>query len=194
MITFKRGLSFLFNSPKPLKIETPLALAANKKHKINSSIAKGTIDEEHIIDLRLELFITISPIFSELILLTLINFTFAFIFFIMLTKPNLVGLQLMFLINNFELGVNKVRAIKGAAEERSPGIFKSKLDKFFCPLNETKLPFFNFLIFIPALTIERIFSVWSLLIFFCSIVVIPGIFNDASKIAVFICAEPTISL
>ena len=50
LITFKRGLSFLFNSPKPLKIETPLALAANKKHKINSSIAKGTIDEEHFID------------------------------------------------------------------------------------------------------------------------------------------------
>ena len=43
-----------------------------------------------------------------------------------------------FLIIKFEPGVNKVKKIKGAAEDWSPGIFSLKLNKFFCPFNVIK--------------------------------------------------------
>ena len=56
----------------------------------------------------------------------------------MLINPILVGLQLMFLINNFELFVNKVKMIKGAAEDGSPGILRLNPNKFFCPFSDIK--------------------------------------------------------
>ena len=40
-----------------------------------------------------------------------------------------VGLQLIFLINNFDPGVNKAKATKGAAEDGSPGTSKLKLER-----------------------------------------------------------------
>ena len=57
-------------------------------------------------------------------------------------KPILLGLQFTFLINNFDPAVNKVRAMNGAAEDGSPGIFRSKQGRFFCPLSKIKLLFF----------------------------------------------------
>ena len=61
-------------------------------------------------------------------------------------KPVLVGLQLIFFIISFELGVNNVKIIKGAAEEGSPGIFILKPNKFFFPRRDIMWPFFIFLL------------------------------------------------
>ena len=108
-------------------------------------------------------------------------------------KPILVELQLTFLINNFDPGVNKVSTIKGAAEEGSFGIFKLKPYRFFCPLNKIKLLFFNLFILISALMKVNRFSVWFLEIIFSSTVVIPGVFSAASKIADFTWADPIVS-
>ena len=74
-------------------------------------------------------------------------------------NPILVLLQLIFSILSLELGVNKARIINGAAEEGSPGIFKSNPKMFFCPFNEIKCPLLIFFIFISAFTLDNKFSV-----------------------------------
>ena len=79
-IKFKRGLSFLFNSPKPEKVVTPLALAAATIKIVNSSIVLGTNDVGQLMDFKVLLFTTISPTFSPYLVLI-------FIIFIVIFKP-----------------------------------------------------------------------------------------------------------
>ena len=106
---------------------------------------EGTNSFGQFIGFKKLLLTTILPISSPDFFFKFFIFIFAFIFFKILIKPIRVGLQLMFLINNFDPAVNKARVIKGAADDGSPGISRLKaLDKFSCPFNEIKLPFFNF--------------------------------------------------
>ena len=84
----------------------------------------------------------------------------------------------------------KVATIRNAAELKSPGIIKSfGLRK----LGELIVIFFPFL-FTSAPKNLSIISVWSLLGNSSRMVVVPFIFVLASKIALFICADPIFKL
>ena len=114
------------------------AIANNKG---NSSIAEGVNFLGQTIDFKGLLLINILPTNSPDFFFKFFILISALFFFKIFINPIRVGLQLIFFISSLDLAVNKVNAIKGAAEDGSPGIFKLKFDKFFFPFKEIKFPF-----------------------------------------------------
>jgi hypothetical protein len=104
----------------PENLQTPFITEAMINKRGNSSIAEETNFFGQLIGFNEPLLTKILPTYSPDFFFKFFILIFAFIFFKILIKPIRVGLQLTFLINNFDPVVNKVRTINGAAEDGSP--------------------------------------------------------------------------
>ena len=116
------GLSFLFNSPKFLKLDVPFAFAAIKKITKNSSIAALFKDEGQLKPLIFfELSTTMSEVSSPLYIFLFFKLILQFILFKIVIIPVRLLLIFIFLILILEFFERAVKTIKKALELISPG-------------------------------------------------------------------------